>query len=187
MPRNMQKSSFTTCRVRLSIMCLVGHIADKGVTWRRVGLAKKHLKKRKVGEGEGNFMENCLKKKEKEGKGKKGEKREHWRNNVKNGRSGGERGKEITREKGRLGSPEGRRLVSRYRKRRWNFACHATKTRKFEQSAHWFVTTNRPKWHLHRPRKPQMLITVRKPAHHCPKLRENASNHSKNDKLMSYN
>ena len=72
-------------------------------------------------------------------------------------------GNERTREKGRLGSPEGRRPVTRCRKRRWNFACHVPSTfarkatmfeppRKrrqkfreksqkftFEQSAHWFV------------------------------------------------
>ena len=74
-----------------------------------------------------------------------------------------EGGKERTREKGRLGSPEGRRPVTRCRKRRGNFACHVPSTfarkatmfdpplkkhkkcgknRKkctFEQSAHWFV------------------------------------------------
>ena len=72
-------------------------------------------------------------------------------------------GKGETREKGRLGSPEGRRPATRHRKRRWNFACHVPstfarkatmfeprrkKTKKlldksqkctFEQSAHWFV------------------------------------------------
>ena len=67
-----------------------------------------------------------------------------------------------TREEGRLGSPEGRRPVTRCRKRRWNFACHIPSTFarkatmfeplwknskmrekqekcKFEQSEHWFV------------------------------------------------
>ena len=56
------KSSFITCRVRLTILCLVGHIADKGVTWRRV----------KVGEGEGKLPENCgkeVKKRREEGQG----------------------------------------------------------------------------------------------------------------------
>ena len=60
-PKNADKqatSSFTTCRVRLVILCLVEHIADKGVTWRRVALAKKTLEKRKVGEGEGKVLEN---------------------------------------------------------------------------------------------------------------------------------
>ena len=108
--------------------------------------------------------------------------------NVKNVRSGREKRKgENKRERGRLGSSESRRPVSRYRKRRWNFACHVPSTfarkatmfepprkntkmrekhkkRKFEQSAHWFVTANRPSWHLHRPRRPQVLITVLKPA-----------------------
>ena len=86
--------------------------------------------------------------------GEKKEKGENWRTKG---------GKERTREKGRLGSPEGRRPVTRFRKRRWNFACHVPSTfarkatmfdppRKkpqkcgknqekctFEQSAHWFV------------------------------------------------
>ena len=50
----------------------MGHIADKGVTWRCVALAKKRWKKREVGEGEGKLLENCGKKKTKgreEGKG----------------------------------------------------------------------------------------------------------------------
>ena len=39
-----------------------------------------------------------------------------------------EGGKGREREKGRLGSPEGRRPATRYRKRRWNFACHVPST-----------------------------------------------------------
>ena len=39
-----------------------------------------------------------------------------------------EGGEEREREKGRLGSPEGRRPATRYRKRRWNFACHVPST-----------------------------------------------------------
>ena len=71
------KSSFTTCDVRLIILCLVEHIADKGVTWRRVALAKKTLEKRKVEEGEGKVLENYVKKeKQREGKRKKCEKSE---------------------------------------------------------------------------------------------------------------
>ena len=167
MPRNMQKSSFRTCRVRFSIPCLVVHIADKGVTWRRVALTKKRWKKREVRGGEGKLLENCGKKvKKREGKrekGKKGEKRKHWRKREKGGEAEEKGGKERTREMGRLGSPEGRRPVTRCRKRRWNFACHVPSTfarkvtmfgpprkkdkkcgknRKkctFEQSAHWFV------------------------------------------------
>ena len=65
-------------------------------------------------------------------------------------------------------------------------------TCKFEQSDHWFVTTNRPKWHLHRRRRPKVLTTALKIAkmpkkhhHHCPELSENTTNHSNNDTLMS--
>ena len=65
------KSFFTTCDVRLIILCLVEHIADKGVTWRRVALAKKTLEKRKVEEGEGKVLENYVKRRNKEkGRGK---------------------------------------------------------------------------------------------------------------------
>ena len=70
--------------------------------------------------------------------------------------------------------------------------CEKKEKCKFEQSAHWFVTTNRPKWHLHRPRRPKVLTTILKNEqnatkhhHHCLQLRENATNHSNNDKLMS--
>ena len=52
--RNMQKSSVTTRRVRLRILCLVVHIADKVVKWRRVALAKKSWK---VGKGERQLLE----------------------------------------------------------------------------------------------------------------------------------
>ena len=54
---------------------LVGHIADKGVTWRRVALAEKRWKKRKVGEGEGKLLEKCgkMRKKKREGKREKGD------------------------------------------------------------------------------------------------------------------
>ena len=77
------KSSFTTCDVRLIVLCLVEHIADKGVTWRRVALAKKTLEKRKVEEGEGKVLENYGKKeKQREGKREKCEKSE------KNGQKG---------------------------------------------------------------------------------------------------
>ena len=58
----------------------MGHIADKGVTWRRVALTKKRWKKREVRGGEGKLLENCGKKvKKREGKREKGEKRKHWR------------------------------------------------------------------------------------------------------------
>ena len=80
------KSSFTTCRVRLIILCLVGHIADKGVTWRRVALTKKRGKTQKVGEGEGKLLETKVKKEKGRGNsvkeckkrknGKKGEREE---------------------------------------------------------------------------------------------------------------
>ena len=50
----------------------MGHIADKGVTWRRVALTKKHWKKREVRGGEGKLLENCGKKVKKEkGRGKR--------------------------------------------------------------------------------------------------------------------
>ena len=64
-----------------------------------------------------------------------------------------------------------------HKKRPW-FEPHRKNTKKcgtkqekckFEQSEHWFVTTNRPKWHLHRPRRPQMLITVVKNEQKCHK------------------
>ena len=50
----------------------MGHIADKGVTWRRVALTKKRRKKREVKGGEGKLLENCgkkVKKRREEGKG----------------------------------------------------------------------------------------------------------------------
>ena len=81
------KSSFTTCRVRLIILCLVGHITDKGVTWRRVALANKQWKSGKWEK----VKEKCWKIMEKrEGKREKCEKSEKER---KRERSGGERKK----------------------------------------------------------------------------------------------
>ena len=44
----------------------MGHIADKGVTWRRVALAKKHWKTQKMRGCEGKLLENCGKKVKKE-------------------------------------------------------------------------------------------------------------------------
>ena len=207
-PKNSEKheeSSFTTCRLRLSILCLVEHIAGKGVTWRRVALTKKK-KRWKSGKWE-KVKEECWTFVEKRGKkrreGQKGVREKFGERVGKRGekRRRREGGKGRKREKGRLG----RRPVTRYRKHRWNNACHCPspfarettmfepprkntkkyrkkqKKRTFEQSAHWFVTTNRPKWHLHRPRRPQMLTIVLR--HQRP--RENATNNSKNDKLMS--
>ena len=154
----------------------------------------------KVGESEGKLLENCGKiQKQEKGREKRGKIGERM---GKIGEAEEKGGKERTREKGRLGSPECRRPVARYRKRRWNFACHVPSTfarkatmfepplkkqkmreksqkkRKFEQSAHWFVTTNRPKWHFHTPRRPQMLITVLTSAKMPQK-------HGKNDSLLS--
>ena len=100
-----------------------------------------------------------------------------------------EGGKGREREKGRSGSPEGRRPATRYAqtslefclpcpvhlctKKATTFEPPQKKTkksrkkqekRKFEQSEHWFVTTkcysSRPKWHLHRPRRHAVLTTV---------------------------
>ena len=103
MPRNRQKSPFSPSRVRLSILCLVEHIADKGVTWRRVALAKNRWKKRKVEEGEGKVLE-MWKKRKKRRKGEKGEKRENWR---KNGKNGGQSRKGENMREGKVGKPRG--------------------------------------------------------------------------------
>ena len=146
--------------------CLAGHKVGQEVTERHVGLTKKCWKKREVRGDEGKMLENCGKKwgqekRREEGKGRKEEKLE--KKSEKGGEAEEKGGKERTREKGRLGSPEGRRPVTRCRKRRWDFACHVPSTfarkvtvfeppRKkrqklreksqkctFEQSAHWFV------------------------------------------------
>ena len=118
--------------------CLVGHIADKGVTWRRVALTKRRWKKREVRGGEEKLLENCGKKvKKREGKREKGEKRKHWRKKEKREvKRRTKEEKERTREKGRLGSPEGRNPVTRCRKRRWDNACHVPST--FAQKATMF-------------------------------------------------
>ena len=51
--------------------CLVGHIAGKGVTWRRVDLTKKRGKTQKMRGSEGQLLGNCGKKVKKEkGRGK---------------------------------------------------------------------------------------------------------------------
>ena len=141
----------------------------QGVTWRRVALTKKRGKKQKMRGGEGKLLENCGQKVKKEkGRGKSVKRGKNGRKNGKKGEREEKGGKGRTREKGRLGSREGRRPVTRYRKRRWDNACHVPSTFvekatmfepprkntkkcgtkqekcKFEQSEHWFVTTNRP-------------------------------------------
>ena len=109
------KSSFTTCRVRLIILCLVGHIADKGVTWRRVALTKKRGKTQKMRGSEGKILEKRWKKRREEGK--------VWKE-----------GKKKNGEKGEREEKGGRK--KRYRKRRWDNACHVPST--FAQKATMF-------------------------------------------------
>ena len=73
--------------------CLTKHIADKGVTWRRVALTKKRWKKLKIGGGEEKLLENW--KKRKKGRREKGEKRKNW------GKTGKQEGKWRTKVEGR--------------------------------------------------------------------------------------
>ena len=91
---------------------------------------QKTLEKREIEGSDGKLLVNCGKKgKKKEGRRDKGEKRKNWRKHLekgKNWRREGGKGRE--REKGRLGSPEGRKPATRYRKRHWNFACHVPST-----------------------------------------------------------
>ena len=101
------------------------------VTWRRVALTKKRGKKREIEGSDGKLLVNGGKKREKkkgreEGKGWKEEKLEKTLGKGKELEEEGGKGRE--REKGRLGSPKGRRPATRYRKRRWNFACHVPST-----------------------------------------------------------
>ena len=112
------------------VRCLVGHKVGKDVTERRVALAKKTGKKQKMGEGEGKLLENCGRKgnKRREGKRERSKKKKNWRKKRKGRELEEKGGKGRTREKGRLGSPESRRPVTRFRKRRWNFACHVPST-----------------------------------------------------------
>ena len=123
-------------------------------------------------------------------------------------------------EKGREGRERrkkklGRMPVTRYRKRRWDNACHVPST--FAQKATMFeplrkklkkCEKNKKNAHLSRantgssPQTDQNGTTTgpeakgarhcpkneqnaTKPHHHCPEIRENTTNHSKNDKLMS--
>ena len=90
---------------------------------------KKRWKKRKVGEGEGKLLEKCgnLWKKEK-GREKRVIRRKIGERMGKMEDTEEKGGKGRKREKGRLGSPEGRWPITRYRKRRWNFACHVPST-----------------------------------------------------------
>ena len=95
----------------------------------KVFLVEKEGKKEKVkmGEGGGKLLENCGKKKEREGKSEKREKRgksvKRWkkgermslRERREKGRIGEEKG-----DDGRLGNPERRGPAARYRRRRWN-------------------------------------------------------------------
>ena len=83
----------------------MGHLASKGVTWRRVALAKKtSWKKQKMRGAEGTLLEKRdNKKKKREGKREEGEKRDNWRKNGKNGRSGGQRRKGEKQREGKVG------------------------------------------------------------------------------------
>ena len=77
------------------------------------------------------LLENCGKKGTREGKGggKGVKRRKNWRKKEEKERELEDKGgNERTWEKGRLGSPEGRRPVTRCRQRRWNFACHVPST-----------------------------------------------------------
>ena len=144
-------------------------------------MTKKRRRKQYVEGCEGKLLENC-------GKMEKGEKRR--------------RKEERRREGWEAQRAEG--LLHDTAKHRWNNACHVPSTFarratmfepnrlgkklkntgknkkcKFEQSAYWFVTRNRPKWYLHRPRRPHALNTVLKFA-------KTITKHSaKNDNLMS--
>ena len=159
----------------------MGHIAGKWVAWRRVALTPKRWKKRKVRGGEGKLLEKLW---------KKGGKREGQREKCEKSGKKEKNEKKVEREGGRKREKErlGRRPVTRYRKCRWDNACHvpvhfctksdhvrtaSEKLRKmrekqenckFEQSVHWFVTTNRPKM------APPQAQKARG-AHHCPKKR----------------
>ena len=100
-------------------------------------MTKKRGKKREIEGSDGKLLVNCGKKGKNEGRREKGEKRKNWKKTLgKRKELDDEGGKGREREKGRLGSPEGRRPATRYRKRRWNFAFHVPST--FAQKATMF-------------------------------------------------
>ena len=133
-----------------------------------VSLWPKTLEKQKMRGREGKILEKCGKKeKKKEGTKEKGEKKENCRKNGENERTGGQK---RTGEKKREGKVEKSRGPTFTRKATM-FEPPRQKTKKcgknheksnVEQSAHWFVITNRPKWHLHKPRRQHVLTTVLK-------------------------
>ena len=108
MPKNMQKSSFTTCRVLCVGGASWGTLLTKG-SHGDVSLWPKNAGKSwKWEEVKENYWKTVEKRWKKEkGRGKKGEKRKHWRKKEKGGEAEEKGGKERTRGKGRLGSPEG--------------------------------------------------------------------------------
>ena len=89
---------------------------------------KNGRKKRKVREGEGQLLKKVEKEKGR-GKREKGRKEGKLEKEWEKGREAEEKGgKERKREKGRLGNAEGCRPATRYRKHRWNNACHFPST-----------------------------------------------------------
>ena len=142
----------------------MGHIAGKGVTWRRVALTKDAGKTQKMGGGEGNLLENCRRVKKRKKHGKKGERKE---------KGGKGRKREKVGPAGLLhdtanvvGMMPAMSRPPLHKKRPCSNSLGKTQKCgteqekcKFEQSEHWFVTTNRPKWHLHRPTRPKKNTT----------------------------
>ena len=160
------KSSFTTCRVQCVGGASWGTLLTKGSHGDASLWPKNAGKNRKMRGHEGTLQEKCGKKREKEkGIGKRCEKRENWR---KNGRKGQKRRRKVERrEKERREGWEIQRAVGLLHDTAITVGIMPTqkmleKKRTFEQSAHWIVTTNRPKWHLHRPRRQQVLTSVPK-------------------------
>ena len=139
--------------------------------------------------------ENWRKREKKKGRGKR-VKRDKIGERIGKLGEAEDKGKERTREKGRLGSPEGHRPVTCYGKRRWNFACHVPST--FARKATMFEppqkTKNRQKnkknaklSRANTGSSPQMLLLSAEMApsqaqkatyaHHCTTIHKNATKH----------
>ena len=178
--------------------CFVGHIAGKGVTWRRVALTKKHGKTQKMRGGEGKILENCGKKGE-TGEGKRGKCEKRWKEGEKMEKR--ERGRRKEEEKERrkgwaagllhdtanvVGIMPAMSRPPLHKKRTCSKPLrknskNAGKTRKLQ------IWAERTLVRHHKPTKmAPPLAKKAKGAHHCPKkIAKLPQKHGKHDKLLS--